>query len=297
MIRLTDVVKNLLILNIGLFVLVYIDQATGGALGEGLAALIAPGFPRTGNGPIYLADLLALHYPTSDKFEPIQLVTHFFMHGGMAHIFFNMFALAMFGPPLEAQWGARRFLLFYFICAFGAAALHLGYNYYDFSQLQNAIEAFAANPSAVGFAEYFDDVPVKSLTMDNGEPVSSVTRSLERALSNSANPATVGDAVSLMEDWRELKMDVPVVGASGAIYGLLLAFGMYYPNMKLMLIFLPVPVKAKYFIPVLMLIELFLGFQRYSWDNMAHFAHLGGALTGLLMILYWRRFGNPWQRP
>lgn len=257
MFRITDVVKHLLFINILMFLA---SELFG------------------------LTDLLALHYPASDKFQPFQIATHFFMHGGFAHIFFNMFALVMFGSALEIRWGPKRFLLFYFLCAIGAAVLHTLYTYYDLSQMQEAIDSFRQNPTYDTYWAFFNDVPLDNLNPEYRNEVRNVSQALK-----DNSQAVVSQAASLMNEWLGFKMDIPVVGASGAIYGLLLAFGMYFPNAELMLIFLPIPIKAKYFIPVLMLIELFLGFNQYAWDNIAHFAHLGGALTGLLIILYWRK--------
>lgn len=260
MFRITDVVKHLLFINILMFLA---SELFG------------------------LTDLLALHYPASDKFQPFQIATHFFMHGGFAHIFFNMFALVMFGSALEIRWGPKRFLLFYFICAIGAAVLHTLYTHYDLSQLRDLIEAFRQNPTYDTFWAFFNEVPLDRLKQVYPEYWNEV-QNVSRSLQNDGG-AVVTRGTNLMNEWFNVKVDIPVVGASGAIYGLLLAFGMYFPNAELMLIFLPIPIKAKYFIPVLMLIELFLGFNQYSWDNIAHFAHLGGALTGLLVILYWRK--------
>ncbi len=257
MFRLTEVVKHLLFINILMF----------------LASNL-----------FNLTDILALHYPGSEKFQPYQIVTHFFMHGGFAHIFFNMFALVMFGSALEMRWGPKRFLFFYLVCAFGAAILHTLYTYWDLSQMQAAIDAFQSNPSYDTFWAFFNDVPLDQLNKGYRDQVNEISRLLRES-----NPAVVGRGAGLMQEYLNFQMNIPIVGASGAIYGLLLAFGMYFPNAELMLIFLPIPIKAKYFIPILMLIELFLGFNQYSWDNIAHFAHLGGALTGLLLILYWRK--------
>ncbi len=254
MLRLTGVVRDLLIIN----VLVFIADK------------------------IFGANMLALYYPESDKFLPLQIVTHFFMHGGLFHLFFNMFALVMFGSQLEALWGPKKFLFFYFVCAFGAALLHTGYTYYDISSMQQMLANFQADPSYSNLIKFFDDVP----------------RINEEALADLGSAVADGSATAIqsateqMKEVVQAKINIPIVGASGAIYGLLLAFGMYYPNVELMLIFLPIPIKAKYFIPVLMLAELYFGFNQFSWDNIAHFAHLGGALTGLLLILYWRKFGS-----
>ncbi len=259
MLRLTDVVKNLLIINVLMFI----------------ASLM------------FDTDLLALHYPASDKFQPLQIATHFFMHANFAHLFFNMFALVMFGGALESLWGPKKFLLYYFICAFGAAVLHMGVNYWDFSHMRSVIEAFQANPSYDTYWAFFQDVPFERLIPEYENAVNQVGGAI-----NQGGQQVVSRGVRLMERYLESQMDVPVVGASGAIYGLLLAFGMKFPNAELMLIFLPIPIKAKYFIPILMVIELFLGVNRFSWDNIAHFAHLGGAITGFLLILYWNRFGS-----
>lgn len=279
--RLTPVVKNLLILNIAFYVIVQIDLLAGQSTFGGV------------EGYLGLQELLALHYPESPQFLPLQLVSHFFMHGGLMHIFFNMFALVMFGPPLEVNWGHRRFLFYYFVCAFGSAALHMTYTWWDMSQMQEAINAFAANPDLGIFNEYFSGVPLDQYRMEDGSSVSGLANEIRDAIQGGNTAYAKDQGSMLMSEWYETKRDIPMVGASGAIYGLLLAFGMYYPDYKLMLIFLPVPIKARYFIPILIVVELFLGFQRYSWDNIAHFAHLGGALIGFLLILYWRKFDPP----
>lgn len=227
----TDVVKHLLIINVLMFVAGYV---VGG-------------------------DFLALYYPASDVFRPYQLVTHFFMHANFMHIFFNMFALVMFGSALETVWGPKRFLFYYLFCAFGAAILHMFVNFLEASQLVSQLSPEAVN-----------------MVKNEGREILLSGR-------NYADP--------LMAKLN-LQYNIPVVGASGAIFGLLLAFGMLFPNQELMLLFFPVPIKAKYFIPVLMLIELFLGVKQFSWDNVAHFAHLGGALFGFLLILFWRSRGE-----
>ncbi len=275
MLRLTDVVKNLLILNVVVYIVVLIEESMG--------------------SPVGLSSMLALHYPESDRFMPVQLVTHFFMHGGHLHIFFNMFALAMFGPQLEDLWGPKRFLLFYFICAFGAAALHLLYSWWDFSRMEEAIQVFAANPTLEIFREYFEGVPLSGLEMDNGTSAQVAANNIESGLMRSPTPQVVAQAVNMMQEWRDFKMNIPIVGASGAIYGVLLGFGMQFPNQQVLLLFPPMPVRVKFLIPIMIGIELYLGFRQYAGDNIAHFAHLGGALTGFLLILYWRKFDSPWR--
>lgn len=258
MLRITDVAKNLLIINVLVFLA----------------------------GFVLNTSMLALYYPESENFQPFQLVTHFFMHGSVMHIFFNMFALVMFGSALETLWGAQRFLFYYFVCAAGAAALHLFVNYLDFSQMQAAIDAFRADPSYDTFWEFFKKAPLDRLNAGYRSNVMKLSSAIQ-----DGDLSIVSQAAGAMEQYRTFQMNIPVVGASGAIFGLLLAFGMKFPNAELMLLFFPVPVKAKYFIPILMLIELYLGVNNFSWDNIAHFAHLGGALTGLLLILLGRFTG------
>jgi membrane associated rhomboid family serine protease len=258
MLRITDVVKHLLIINILMF----------------LAS------------NIFSTSMLALHYPASENFRTYQIITHFFMHANLAHLFFNMFALVMFGSALEAFWGPRRFLFFYIVCALGAALLHNLWNYYDFSQMQRLIEQFQSNPTYDHFWAFFNETPLPKIKENEG-----FFQDMSRRLRNGDSTVAVQTAHE-MQRYLSGKMSIPVVGASGAIFGLLLAFGMYFPNTELMLIFLPIPIKAKYFIPILMLVELYLGVNQFSWDNIAHFAHLGGALTGFLLILYWRKVGG-----
>jgi membrane associated rhomboid family serine protease len=261
MFRITDVAKNLLIINSLFF----------------LATLFF--------GEKEMLDLLALHYPASPLFKPLQLATHFFMHGGVLHLFFNMFALVMFGSALETIWGAKRFLFFYFVCAFGAAALHMGFTWWEIHQLDGLIDQFRATPTLAVFQQFVNFSGLEDLPFAQDQL---------RQMGRGITPELIGNASGLMQEFHDIKVNIPVVGASGAIYGLLLGFGMLFPNAELMLIFLPIPIKAKYFIPVLMGIELFLGLNQFSWDNIAHFAHLGGAVTGFFLILYWRKFGSRW---
>ncbi len=265
MLRITDVAKNLLIINVLFFLA----------------------------GFVVNTDSLALHFPGTPDFRPYQFATHFFMHAGFGHIFFNMFALAMFGSALEALWGPKRFLFYYFFCAVGAAILHLGVQYFQFAGLQQVITDFWATPSYDKFYEFFDARTLKMLTPEARQ----LTDQLGRLISDGANPEVNQRAAEFMQQVMDEKQgNTAMLGASGAIFGLLLAFGMLFPEQELMFIFLPVPIKAKYFIPVLMAVELFLGVNNFEWDNIAHFAHLGGALFGFLLILYWRKFNNDWMR-
>lgn len=202
-------------------------------------------------------EMLALHNIGSDYFMPHQLITHIFMHGSFAHLLFNMFALAMFGSTLEKVWGGKKFLIVYFVSAAGALVLQLLFNYYNYS---SAMAGYSA-------------VEIEQI--------------LTIAAEGRYFPDTQGHLISAVN--TVIYNDVGMVGASGAIMGLLAAFAYLFPNTELMLIFLPIPVKAKYFIPFYMLVELFLGVNRFEWDNIAHFAHLGGAIAGFILVLIWNK--------
>lgn len=273
---LTPIVKNLLIINIAVFALVNL-------------------LPYLGISTGWAADYLALYYPTSDKFHPIQLVSHFFMHGGLTHILFNMFGLFMFGPLLEARYGPKRFMILYLVAAAGAVALHFGYTWLQIERLQDILQAFKADPSLALFDRFFNSINLAGLTMDNGATVTGVVADLQNELVlRTGDPAeTFRNSIGIMQEFIDFKGSIPMVGASGAIYGIVAAFAILYPDFKLMLIFLPVPIKARYFVPVLLAVELFLGIMEFSWDPIAHFAHLGGALMGGLLAYFWYRSDPP----
>ena len=264
MLRITEVVKHLLIINVLVFLA---DQIIG-------------------------LENFALYYPTSPNFRPYQIVTHFFMHGGLAHLFFNMFALVMFGSALESLWGPKRFLFFYIFCAIGGAALHTAATFYEMNALENAVAVYQAAPSHEAYFTFFNEYEdlKRVLNAYGNKQFAEIALGLKDGLSG-AGQASVDFVQQVSVGFNNAKAAIPVVGASGAIFGLLLGFGMLFPNVELMLIFFPVPVKAKYFIPILMAIELFLGVNQFSWDNIAHFAHLGGAFFGFLLIWYWRKTG------
>lgn len=189
---------------------------------------------------------LAGTYPGSPFFQPWQVITHMFMHGGLGHIFFNMFALYMFGSQLERLWGPQRFLNYYIISGLGGFFLHEFFIGLDFYQT---------------YGTFFPD---RSQLVPDGMSDMKAVYILE---------ATFGR----------------VVGASGAVFGILLAFGLLFPNTKLMLLFPPIPIKAKYFVMGYGLIELGLALDNGSGDNVAHFAHLGGMLFGYILLKRWQK--------
>ncbi|MBL7814947.1 MAG: rhomboid family intramembrane serine protease [Saprospiraceae bacterium] len=196
---LTPVVRILLIINIGLFIITNVFS--------------------------FLHPLLCVYFPTSNLFQPFQILTHMFMHHGLGHIFFNMFGLITFGPMIELVWKEQRFLFYYLFCGIGALLLQWGAYYWE--------------------------------------------------ISNGIMPIEVAEIIQL-------------AGASGCLYGLLVAFAMLYPNNQVGLMFIPIYIKAKYAVPAFAILEIFLGFGRFE-QGIAHFAHVGGALFGLILILFWRR--------
>lgn len=211
-------------------------------------------------------EYFAMFFPESPSFKAWQPITHMFMHGGILHIAFNMFAMVSFGSALEHFWGGKKFLFFYISCGLGAALLHTGVNYYFF---QDGINTLIAN----GFNK------TEILQLLNEGKIDTRWQELL--------------TVSQFESFTGAYMGT-VVGASGAIYGLLTAFAFMFPNAELALMFIPVPIKAKYFVPGILAIDLFLGFRGNSLfgsggTGVAHFAHLGGAITGFLMMLYWKK--------
>ncbi len=204
MFRITDVVRHLLIIN----VLMYFGTS-----------FLSP----------EIALRLAVYFPTSRFFEPYQIVTHMFMHGGVSHLFFNMFALYMFGSPLEVYWGPKRFLFYYFFAGFGALFLHV-------------------------LVQYFE-------------------------MKSGAIPPGVAD--------------IPMVGASGAVFGLLAGYGLSFPNNVIQMLFPPVAMKANFFVLLYAGLELFFGLQNVM-PGIAHFAHVGGALFGFILVMYWRKVQGRW---
>lgn len=217
-------------------------------------------------------DLLALQYFESDKFKLWQPISHMFMHGDLMHIFFNMFALVSFGSALEHFWGPKKFLFFYFSCGIGAALIHSGINYYHFHDGLNTL-----------VLNGFKETEILNL-INEGKFMTSWQAVL--------SPNTFENMIGAL---------TPTVGASGAIYGLLVAFAFMFPNAELALLFIPVPIKAKYFVPGIVLLDLFSGVTGYSifGGGIAHFAHVGGALFGFLMMWYWKKnqfSKNRWDR-
>jgi membrane associated rhomboid family serine protease len=203
---------------------------------------------------------MSLWFPKNNNFEWWQVVTHMFMHGNLMHIVFNMYALWAFGTPLEQIWGKGKFLFFYFSAGLGSAALHTGVNYFLFNEGLSALEG-----AGIARTQVLD-------ILSNGQ----------------YSPGWYDLAPKSTIDSMLTAFNTPAVGASGAIYGILVAFAFMYSEAKLMLIFLPVPIKAKYFVPILIAVDLIFGIGNVN-TGVAHFAHIGGALIGFIMMWYWKK--------
>jgi membrane associated rhomboid family serine protease len=205
------------------------------------------------------------------------------MHGSVTHLFMNMFMLWMFGRVLEQVWGGKRFLFFYFFTGIGAAALHLGVLHLEYISILKEVTAFQNTPSP--------DIFIK-LVRESDSFISQAgfRQLLEFADTWSLNPDNIqlqGQAISFSDQLLQAKLNIPTVGASGAVFGVLLAFGMLFPNMPLILIFFPFfPIKAKYMVMGMGALELIYGISMPG-SNVAHFAHLGGMLFGFILIKYW----------
>lgn len=231
---LPPVVKNIIMLNILMLLAYYTVRGVFG---------------------VDLNGILGLYFPASDNFKPLQILSHMFMHANFWHLFFNMYALYIFGQVLESVWGPKRFFIYYMVTGLGAALVHETVIAFEYNKLMNIISPdqlqLVLNEGAAYFnqGQVFTEPAMKSL---------------------------------------QILLNTPTVGASGAIFGVLLAFGMLFPNTQLMLLFPPIPIKAKYFVIGYGVIELALAITQPG-SNIAHAAHLGGMLFGYILIRYWRK--------
>lgn len=206
-------------------------------------------------GGVSMTHWLGMHYFASPLFKPWQLVTHMFMHGGFGHLALNMIGLFMLGPPLEYKWGSKRFLTYYMITGVGAGLLYSAAHSFAYFRLLEVMD-----PAQV-------------------ELVRSQGHELLMSQRNYVDPL-LGELNAILNR--------PMVGASGALYGVLLAFGMTFPNVQLMIFPLFIPIRAKYFVLILGALALFQALADNPEDNVAHLAHLGGMVVGFVLIRIWR---------
>lgn len=218
---------------------------------------------------INLRGILGTHYVNSPLFQPFQIVTHFFMHADFFHIFFNMWLFIMLGGFLERLWGPKRFFLFYISAAMGAFALYNAIGVYQLMELSNQLS--------------------QKINMDEFDLIIAQSRDLDELNSNLNQffSKTPNIDLSIVREYINLSI-TPMVGASGAIFGVMAAFAILFPNTEFMLYF-AIPVKAKYLVGAYFLIEVYLAFQNEVNDPVAHLAHIGGAIVGAIMVLIWRR--------
>ncbi len=255
------IIKNLLIIN----VLVFIAQQTVG---------------NSGN-PDLMDNLFALHTWQSPLFKPWQFVTHLFMHGSWGHLFSNMFALWMFGSVLENLWGPKKFLTFYIVCGLGAALLHMIALHIEINPLVQDFHALEQSPTFGNFQNFFTQHQI-----DNYYQGVPQFMNQWRNLPNNDNFKE--EAYDLALKFVNLKLNTPTVGASGAVFGCLAAFGYLFPNTYIYIYFF-LPLKAKWFVLIYAGFELVMALQNSAGDNVAHFAHLGGAIFGLAMVYFWNK--------
>ena len=261
---LPPVVKNLLIIN-GLFFLG--TMSLGDAFG------------------IDLVNLLGLHFPGSTDYRWFQWLTYMFMHGNFGHIFFNMFAIWMFGSALENYWGGKKFIIFYLLTGFGAAFTHYAVTYYEYYPFISLVDMVSSDPSYENIMA-FKDSPYFYLTSQLNMEFSSFMAQYTSIAESSPSEAR-RLASEFFVHYKESILSLPViVGASGALFGILLAYGMTFPNTEILIYFL-FPIKAKYFVILYGVIELISGFTSNS--NVAHFAHLGGMLFGFILLMIWKK--------
>jgi membrane associated rhomboid family serine protease len=200
----------------------------------------------------------SLYFPASEHFKPYQLLTHMFMHGDMNHLIFNMLSLFFIGPYVEQFLRPKKFLTYYFIAGFGAMFMHFAIEYVQYISVIDQIGANEFN-----------------VVQNEGRDL------IRRGMNYTDGRLQTLNAV----------LNIPVLGASGAIYGVLTAFAVLFPNTKLMLLFIPYPIKAKYLVAGFIAIDLIFGVSGRS-TGIAHFAHIGGAIFGFLLLRYWQKTGQ-----
>ncbi|MEN7550356.1 rhomboid family intramembrane serine protease [Rapidithrix thailandica] len=261
--NITPVVKSLLIINILIFA---------------LDAIL----------PMNLNELLALRHIQSEYFKPYQFITYMFLHANLGHVFFNMLGLFFFGPLLEQVLGPKRFLTFYMIAGIGAGVLYGGVNYYEINRVEKAVNEYIADPNPDAFVTFF---------YDHGEDYLKRTREYTRVFQfmneqfpEAPNePQNIESSIQIANNVYYIASNFStMVGASGAIFGILMAMALLFPNMEVMLLFPPIPLKIKYMVLIFGGYSIYSILQDNPGDNVAHLAHLGGMLFGFVLVKYWK---------
>ncbi|REG83507.1 rhomboid family intramembrane serine protease [Algoriphagus antarcticus] len=254
--NITPVVKNLLIINVGLLI---------------VAKFI---FPQ-------LNQWFALYYIHSPYFQPFQFLTYMFMHADFWHLFGNMFGLLIFGPLLEQFLGPKKLLILWMVCGVGSGVLYSGYTAYRMNSLEEKVAMFQNNPDPDSF---------NKLVLENrGFFQRSVFDFVDDYSRNPNDPNKISQAKQTLDAILDIQGNVPMVGASGALFGVLIAFAMLFPNTQLFLLFPPIPIKAKYMVLFYSLYTIYNVFVNNPLDNVAHFAHLSGLVIGGVLIYFWKK--------
>ena len=256
--NLTPIVRNLLIINIAFAVIQGIFN-------------------------VNLIGLGGLRYIHAESFYPFQFFSYMFIHArGFGHIFGNMLALFIFGPWLERVWGSQRFLIFYLVTGIGAGVLWSAVNYAETRAIQNDAENYMYDPDPEKFNKF---------VIDHLQLNSRLEMFIDEYAADPSNDQMKSESVGFVEEvFREIA-NRPMVGASGAVFGILMAFGMLFPNTTLMLLFPPIPIKAKYFVLLYGLFELYSVIMQSPGDNVAHYAHLGGMFFAFILVRRWYKQG------
>lgn len=257
--NITPVVQNLLLINVVLFI---------------VSAFIFPS----------LKDWFALYYINSQYFKPFQFLTYMFMHADFWHLFSNMFGLLIFGPLLEQFLGPKKLLTLWMLCGVGSGVLYSGYTAYRMNQLEAKVEAFQANPDP----EVFN----KIVTQNRGYFESAVYDFIDDYSRNPNDQVKIDRASQTLDAIMTIQSNIPMVGASGALFGVLIAFAMLFPNTQLFLLFPPMPVKAKYLVLFYGLYTIYNVLVNNPLDNVAHFAHLSGLVIGGILVYNWKKDRN-----
>lgn len=263
--RMTPVVKNLLIINVLFFAATIVMQRSLG---------------------LDLENLLGLHYVRASDFGFWQLVTFVFMHANVSHLFFNMFALWMFGTAVEDAVGTKRFLAYYMACGIGSGIIQEIAVGIDLRPIIAAVDTLLSDTTTANIQEFLSTT-IRIVSIESQQLVDTFIKEYNGTVGSDPMAAEVM-AREFAIKYQDMYINANVtVGASGAVFGILLAFGMIYPNLRIMLLFPPIPMKAKWFVLVYGLLELFGGIHGSDYDNVAHWAHLGGMLFGFLLLRMW----------
>ena len=252
--RLTPVAKNILIINVAIFLI-------------GSVAKLS------------LSEWFGLRVIFSSEFAPYQFLTYMWLHGSFMHLLGNMIAVLVFAPMLETVWGSKRFLTFYMICGIGAGLLYGAADFVEKLPLKNAAEAYLENPSPEAFEEFIID----------NKGFINVARAGELLDLYYDNPSYAGQTISAVQSiYDGVVTKGNMIGASGAVFGILFAFAFLFPNTELFLLFPPIPIKAKYLVFFYGMYELYAEFNRVPGDNVAHLAHLSGMLIAFILLKMWQ---------